>query len=153
GPAALGVRPPAFLVQGVVLALPAAAAVGVDRDAAPGVALIGQTQIALVLRESDRRAVAKLRIDVSRPQVGGLDDVDVAIEDLELAVGHDAPPVRRTLTPARLVVKDTGGCYLIFHDSRDRPGTIPRRTPGRARRHGGRARRRARGRRLLRRRQ
>src|SRR5206468_11686154 len=47
---------------------------------------------------------------------GRLDDVDVAVENLELAVDHGSPPVallRGTVNPSRLVVKGTGGCYVI----------------------------------------
>src|SRR5215510_3589284 len=113
-PAALGVGLPALLVQGVVLALPATVAVGVDAgDAAPGLAVVGQAQIALVLREPDRRAIAERGIDVARPQVGRLDDVDVAVEDLEFPLDHGAPPLRGTVAPSRLVVKVGRGCYLI----------------------------------------
>jgi hypothetical protein len=79
--------------EGVVTSLTAAAPIRVDAgDPPPRLAGVGQPQIALVLRETDGRPVAEGRVDVPGPQVRGLDDVDVAVEDLELAVGHGSPP-------------------------------------------------------------
>src|SRR5205807_2113007 len=79
----------------------------------PALAVVGQPQVALVLREPDRRLGAEGRIDVPRPEVRRLDDVNVAIEDLEFPLDHGSPPLRGTLTSSRLVVKGAGGCYLI----------------------------------------
>src|SRR5262245_40185712 len=92
-PAPFRVRLPALLVEGVVTPLTAAATIRVDAgDPSPRLAGVGEPQIALVLREPDGRPVAEGRVDVPAPQVGGLDDVDVAVEDLEPAVGHGSPP-------------------------------------------------------------
>src|SRR5262249_49137376 len=104
-PAALGERPPALLIERVVATLTSPAPIRVDRDATPRLSVKGEAQIAFILREADRRAVAEFGIDVPRPEIGGFDDVNVAVENLEGAVGHGSPPCAGTVTPASLVVK------------------------------------------------
>src|SRR5207245_5834128 len=104
-PAALRVRPPALLVEGVVTPLTAAAPIRIDAgDPPPRLAGVGEPQIALVFREADRRAVLEVGIDIALPEIGTLDDVDVAVEDLEVAVRHvdlRERIVRRARTSAR----------------------------------------------------
>jgi hypothetical protein len=91
-PAPFHERPPAFLIQGIVPPLTASAAIRVDGNLAPRLAREGETQVAGVFGEPVRRPVPEGRIDVPRPQIGRLDDVDVAVENLEVAVRHVRPP-------------------------------------------------------------
>src|SRR5262249_34891068 len=90
-PAALLERPPALLIVGVVVTLPPAARIGRASHPSPRLAVESQPQVARVLGQARRRPIAKLRVDVALPQVGGFDDVDIAVQDLKLLV-HIPPP-------------------------------------------------------------
>jgi len=67
-------------------------AIRVYGDPAPRLAVEGQAQVTHVFRETGRGAIPEGGVDVSRPQIGGFDDVDVAVEDLEDAMRHVPPP-------------------------------------------------------------
>ena len=92
GPAPLLERPPALLVLRMVMPVAAPAAIGVRGDAPPRLAVPGQAQVPGVLGEPLRGAIPERGIDVPLPEIGRLDDVDVAVEHLEVSVRHGPPP-------------------------------------------------------------
>src|SRR3989442_5934409 len=61
-----------------------------------------ESEVEYVLGEPAERLVLERRIDVALPEVGRLDDVDVAVEDAESVARHDAAllSMRRTSEPS-----------------------------------------------------
>src|SRR5262249_11195541 len=92
GPSPLLEGPPALLVAGVVMSVAAPAPIGIRGDAAPGLAIETEAQVAGVFGQADWSAVPERRVDVPRPEGRRLDDVDVAVEHLEISVRHAPPP-------------------------------------------------------------
>ena len=92
GPAPLLERPPALLVLRMVMPVTAPAAIGVRGDAPPRLAIPGQAQVPGIFGEPLRGAIPERGIDVPLPEIGRLDDVDVAVEHLEASVRHGPPP-------------------------------------------------------------
>src|SRR5262249_30944047 len=97
---------PAALVEGPeALAIPlcrvAAHAPRVRHAARHHATLDLDPEIEHPLREPARRAMLERRIDVALPQVGRLDDVDVAVQHAEPVLGHGgvAPQRDSTLSP------------------------------------------------------
>src|SRR5262249_21283069 len=106
GPAALFERPPAGHVLRVLAPAIAPTSIGVPGAAPPGNAVFRQAKIAGVLVETLWPATPEARIDVPLPEIGRLDDVDVAVEDPEVAVCHGPPPRAPRVVPATHLVRE-----------------------------------------------